>query len=140
MPPEQIGQLRSTWSLMAASTDDVAERFYTRLFELDPSLRPLFAGSNMAEQGAKLLQTITVVVRGVEDLPRLLPAVEALGRRHVGYGVLESHYATVGSALLWTFEQVLGDAFPPAAREAWTTAISMLATVMINASATAVVA
>jgi nitric oxide dioxygenase len=134
MTSDQIGHLRSTWALMAASTDDVAARFYDRLFELDPSLRALFAATDMGTQGEKLVQTITVVVRGVEDLPRLLPAVEALGRRHVGYGVQEAHYATVGDALLWTFGQVLGDAFTPAARESWATAFGLLAGAMTGAA------
>ena len=37
-----------------------------------------------------------------------------LARRHVAYGVQPEHYALVGSALLWTLEQGLGDEFTPA--------------------------
>ena len=70
-------------------------------------------------------------------LDQILPAVEALGRRHAGYGVREGHYATVGAALLWTLEQGLGDAFTTDVRKAWTTAYGTLASVMIEAGRTA---
>lgn len=119
---------------MLASRDDVAATFYRRLFELDPALKPLFANSNMQEQGQKLVQTLTVVVKGVEDLPKLIPAVQALGRRHVGYGVTDAHYATVGAALIWTFNHVLGENFPAAAQEAWVGAFGVLSQVMIDAT------
>lgn len=38
-------------------------------------------------------------------------ALQELGRRHVGYGVLPRHYATVGDALLWTLKRGLGQDF-----------------------------
>jgi nitric oxide dioxygenase len=78
--------------------------------------------------------TLAVVVKTLDRIEELLPAVEALGRRHAGYGVRESHYATVGEALLWTLEQGLGEGFTPPVREAWTAAYGTLASVMIGAA------
>jgi hemoglobin-like flavoprotein len=74
----------------------------------------------------------------IVDIPldQIVPAVQALGRRHAGYGVREPHYATVGEALLWTLEQGLGEAFTPAVRNAWATAYGTLASVMIDAAGT----
>jgi len=43
-------------------------------------------------------------------------------------------YDTVGEALLWTLERGLGASFTPPLREAWATAYSVLASVMISAS------
>jgi hemoglobin-like flavoprotein len=68
-------------------------------------------------------------------LGRLVPVVQDLGRRHVGYGVKDEHYATVGTALLWTLEKGLGDAFTTEVKEAWTTVYTLLATTMKNAAA-----
>ena len=62
--------------------------------------------------------------------------MQALGRRHAGYGVREEHYATVGAALLWTLEQGLGDTFTTPVRDAWATAYGTLASVMIEAAST----
>ena len=60
----------------------------------------------------------------------LLPAIEAMGRRHSGYGVREEHYTTVATALLWTLEQGLGPAFTPEVRSAWVETYTILSAVM----------
>ena len=130
-----IPLVQRTWEMVLPIADDAAQLFYNRLFELDPSLKPMFAHSDMAEQRKKLMQMITVAVRGLPRLDELVPAIEAMGRRHVGYGVTDAHYDTVGAALLWTLEQGLGAEFTPAARASWTATYFTLATVMRNASA-----
>ena len=96
LTPEQKQLMRSTWALVKPIQEDAARLFYGRLFEIDPSTKPLFASTDMAKQGKKLMQTINVAVAGLERLDAILPAVEALGRRHVGYGVREEHYESVG--------------------------------------------
>jgi hemoglobin-like flavoprotein len=122
--------VQQSWEQVVPIADAAATLFYGRLFELDPSLRRMFAHTDMAEQRKKLMSIITVVVRGLERLDQLLPAVEALGRRHAGYGVTDDHYVTVAEALLWTLEQGLGEAFTPQVRSAWTETYTALAAVM----------
>jgi hemoglobin-like flavoprotein len=134
MTPESKKLVKDSWEKVEPIQEAAAALFYGRLFELDPALGHLFRG-DMAEQGRKLMQTLTVVVRGLDRLEDLLPAVEALGRRHCGYGVQDSHYETVAQALLWTLERGLGEAFTPATRDAWAQAYDLLATVMKRASA-----
>ena len=112
--------------------------FYDRLFAADPTLRPLFAHTDMAGQRKALMQTLAVVVGSLDKLDTIVPAVQALGRRHAGYGVTDEDYATVGAALLGTFEDLLGDAFTPEAREAWAAAYGLLSGIMREAAAEAV--
>jgi hemoglobin-like flavoprotein len=107
--------------------------FYDRLFTLDPALRPLFRG-DMKEQGRKVIAMITFAVNGLTRLEQLVPGVQALGRRHAGYGVRDEHYGTAGTALLWTLEQRLGESFTPAVREAWTVAYGVLSGTMKDAA------
>lgn len=135
MNAQQIECIRQSWAAVEPIADTAATLFYNRLFELDPSLRLLFGHTDMAEQRKKLMQTLTVVVRSIDRLDGLLPAVAALGRRHAGYGVQEEHYATVAGALLWTLERGLGDAFTPEVRDAWVTAFGVLSRVMLAAAA-----
>ena len=129
-----VALVQQTWEQVLPIADDAAQLFYNRLFELDPSLRPMFSYTDMAEQRKKLMQMITVAVRGLGRLDELIPAVRALGKRHVGYGVQAHHYDTVGAALLWTLEQGLGAAFTEEARESWTVTYFTLADVMRTAS------
>ena len=130
MNPTDITLVQSTWEQVVPIADTAAQLFYSKLFELDPSLRVLFANADMTEQRKKLMQIITVAVRGLERIDELLPAIEALGRRHGGYGVKEQHYTTVATALLWTLEQGLGPAFTTDVRLAWTETYTILAAVM----------
>jgi hemoglobin-like flavoprotein len=125
--------VQETFATVATIADDAAALFYRRLFEIDPSLQQMFQG-NMAEQRKKLMQMLTVAVKGLDHLDQLVPAVQALGRRHAIYGVADAHYDTVGAALLWTLRKALGTAFTPEAREAWATVFGLLATTMKDAA------
>lgn len=133
MTTQQVALVQTSWEKVVPIADVAAGLFYQRLFELDPALKPMFT-SDLKEQGKKLMQTITLVVRGIHELEKLLPAVQNLGRGHVGYGVQDSHYETVGTALLWTLEQGLGSGFTPDVKQAWARAYTILATAMKDAA------
>jgi hemoglobin-like flavoprotein len=128
--------VQTTFGKVAPIADTAAALFYGRLFELDPSLRPLFKG-DLVEQGRKLMQMIGVAVNGLDRLDQILPAVQQLGVRHAAYGVRDQHYDTVATALLWTLEQGLGSDFTPEVKDAWTAAYTVLAGTMKHAAATA---
>ena len=130
--------VQDSFATIATIADDAAILFYQRLFELDPSLRPLFRG-DMAEQRKKLMQMIAAAVKGLDRLEQLVPAVRDLGRRHGGYGVVDRHYETVGEALLWTLEMGLGRGFTPELKEAWAAVYTLLATTMKEAAREALV-
>ena len=134
MTPTQIELIRNSWASVEPIADVAATLFYDRLFEQDPAVRRLFRRTDMAAQKKNLMQTLTVVVKGIDRLDALVPAVQALGRRHAGYGVRPEHYDLVGAALLWTLEQGLGDAFTDDVREAWAIAYGTLAAVMVAAA------
>ena len=127
--------VRSTWQQVVPVAGHAAELFYRRLFELDAELRPLFAGVDLEAQKTSLVQALSAVVDGLDEIDRLLPRLEALGRRHVAYGATAEHYDTVGAALLWTLEQGLGDAWSEAARAAWSDAYGLVAGAMQGAAA-----
>lgn len=133
MTPEQIELVSGSWAKVLPISEQAAELFYGKLFELDPELKPLFKG-DMVEQGKKLMQMINTAVNGITDLESIIPAVEDLGKRHVGYGVTEDHYTTVAEALLWTLGQGLGDDFTEDVKAAWTETYTLLTGVMIEAS------
>lgn len=134
MDPVEIEKVQTTWAQLIKRKDDVADLFYERLFEADPSLRRLFP-ENLRDQKTKLMAMINVAVTKLPVIEQILPDVQALGRRHAGYGVSEAHYPVAGRALLETFETILGDeAFTPEVRMAWTKAYGALSGVMIQAA------
>ena len=131
MTPAEKDLVQTTFAKVVPIADQAAALFYGRLFEMDPSLRPLFK-SDLAEQGKKLMTMIGVAVKGLDTLDELVPAVKNLGRRHAGYGVTDAHYDTVGGALLWTLEKGLGSDWTPDVAAAWTAAYGKLSNYMIS--------
>ena len=132
---EQKRLVRSSWALVMPIQDEAARLFYDRLFEIDPSTRSLFASTHMTEQGKKLMHMINVAVASLERLDSIRSAVKELGRRHEGYGVKEEHYQSVGTALLWTLGQGLGEEFTPEVEEAWAETYGILTSVMKDGAA-----
>ena len=131
--------VQDSFADIATIADDAAMLFYQRLFELDPSLRRMFP-ADMTGQRKKLLQMLTAAVKGLDRLEQLVPVVQDLGRRHARYGVRESHYETVGQALLWTLEMGLGRGFTAQVRDAWVAVYGLLATTMQDAARAALAA
>ena len=135
MTPDQILLVRASWPTVAERADALTTHFYTHLFEIDDTAARLFSGVDMAAQKKKLAQSLTVVVHALDDIDSLLPPIAALGKRHTQYGVEDRHFDSVGDALLWALDDVLGDGFTPAVRDAWAQAYTMVASVMRRAFA-----
>ncbi len=126
--------VRSTWAQVLPIADQAADLFYGRLFELAPDVEPLFASTDMSAQKGKLLTALNLAVQNADNPDVLLPVLEDMGRRHVGYGVKDAHYDAVGAALIWTLEQGLGEAFSEEARAAWTAVYGLVSTTMRQAA------
>jgi hemoglobin-like flavoprotein len=129
MKSEHVYLVQRSWSELLPMQALAAPMFYHRLFELDPSLRPMFHGDLQA-QGRKLVQVIDAAVSGLGRFDDLLPLIQDLGRRHVDYGVAPHHYDSVGAALIWTLARCLGSGFTPPVRLAWQDVYGVLAVTM----------
>ncbi len=134
MTSQQIALVQSSYKIIEPVAADVARNFYSRLFEIDPSLRAMFRG-DMDEQGRKLMQMIGYAVGALRHIDRIVPAVEDLGRRHAGYGVTDDHYTKVAAALLWTLTKCLGPAFTAEMCEAWIAVYGALTVAMKRGAA-----
>jgi nitric oxide dioxygenase len=82
MTSEQVKAIQDSFAKVAPISEQAAEIFYGRLFEIAPAVKPLFRG-DMKEQGKKLMATLTFVVDGLNNLEAVLPAASALAKRHV---------------------------------------------------------
>jgi nitric oxide dioxygenase len=127
--PEHKNLVQESFALVAPIADQAGLLFYERLFELDPSLRRLFR-ADLGEQRRKLMQMLAVAVCGLDNLEGLVPALQALGRRHQGYGITDYHFETVGIALLWTLETGLGPRFTSEVRDAWVAVYTLVVETM----------
>jgi nitric oxide dioxygenase len=131
MNPTQIKLVQESFSKVAPISEAAAVIFYDRLFEVAPSVKAMFP-ADMTEQRKKLMMMLAAVVGGLGNLESILPAASALAKRHVGYGAKPEHYPVVGSALLYTLEKGLGEAWTPELAGAWTAAYGTLSGYMIS--------
>lgn len=138
MKLQHITLVQDSFARVESNAAAAADRFYARLFALDPTLRSMFP-AEMAEQKHKLMTMLKLAVNSLNRLDDLVPAVQALGARHDTYGVTFEQYETVGAALLWTLEQELGAAFTPEVKAAWTAVYGLLANTMKQAQTTAAI-
>ena len=134
MTNEEIELVKTSWEKVEPISDVAAELFYGKLFEIDPTLKAMFS-DDIEEQGKKLMMMINTAVNGLDRLDQFVPAVQALAERHVGYGVTDGHYDTVGEALIWTLGQGLGDGFTDDVKAAWLTTYTLLANTMKEGAA-----
>jgi hemoglobin-like flavoprotein len=118
MTIQQIALVRSSFESLAPIAAPAAALFYRNLFALDPKLKSLFRG-DIDAQGKALMNMIAWAVSRLERAEELLPALRQLGARHVRYGVQDSHYSTVGAALVQTLAEGLGEAFTDEVCAAW---------------------
>lgn len=136
MTDEQIRLVRVTWLQAAPIAQVVARFFYGRLFELDPEIRRLFGYTDLVAERREFLLRVTVCVGALDRVETIRSALEGLARRNVKYGVVDRHYAVAESALLWTMEQALGEAYTAEVHVAWSAACRALTTIMREAART----
>lgn len=134
MTPEQVKIIKLTFAQAMSNKDAVGRMFYERLFAIAPETRTLFSG-DIEAQGRKLMDTLALAIGMLRDTPALVTTLQALGARHVKYGVRDEHYKPVGEALIWTLENGLGAAFTSEARAAWSALYDTLADVMRKGAA-----
>ena len=127
-----IDSLETIFDLIAPRGDELMDVFYTRLFTVAPSVRPLFAGTDLKRQKAMLLAALVLLRRSLRDLDAVAPKLRDLGARHVRYGALPEHYPVVGEVLLASMAQVAGDAWNEGYEQAWAAAYGVVAAVMID--------
>jgi nitric oxide dioxygenase len=131
MDQSQIKLVQESFAKVAPISEQAAVIFYDRLFEVAPAVKAMFP-ADMAEQRRKLMATLAAVVNGLSNLESILPVASALAKRHVSYGARPEHYPVVGSALLWTLEKGLGEAWTPDVASAWSAPYGTLSSHMIS--------
>jgi hemoglobin-like flavoprotein len=133
MNKEQVQLIRDSLIQVRPIADQIAGSFYSHMFEMAPHLRRLFTG-NMQTQGAMLMTSLELAVSSMDELEAILPSIQALGERHLSYGVKKEYYPYAKESFLWSLEKHLNDEFTPSLKKAWSEAFDTLIETMISAA------
>lgn len=123
--------LESSFKLVAPQGDALVTRFYERLFEKYPAVKPLFKNASISEQKKKLLASLVLVIQNLRHPEKLTPVLQDMGARHVGYGAKPAYYDAVGENLLAVLGEFAGEAWTSEVRQAWTDAYAAIKTIML---------
>jgi hemoglobin-like flavoprotein len=127
--------IRRSFAAAMHDPDRFGREFYARLFALAPAIRPLFP-TDLTHQRDKLVRALAMLVRGVGDPAALVPSLQQLGARHVGYGVAAPHYVVVGEALIETLDVLLPEPMDDATRGEWIKLYGWVAATMLAGAET----
>ena len=119
--PRQTLLIKLSWSHLSNRLEDFGETFYKILFELEPTLRRLFK-NDMERQKVKFAAMMNYIVSHLQFTERLDGELQALGDRHLAYGVTSEQYDKVMIAFLLAMEKRLKGKWDNETREAWTMA------------------
>jgi len=134
--------VEDTWKQVEGlGAEAVGVLLFKNIFEIAPEAKGLFSFKDepdvfeskaLKEHGAGVVASVGAAVANLRDLSQVVPTLQALGSRHVGYKVVPEHYAVVGQALLKTLDMGLGDAFTPGVETAWTKVFAVVQETMLS--------
>ena len=132
LSPSTIALVKATVPALVEHGTAITTAMYKRLFQ-DDHIRSLFNHSNQGESGAQvhaLAGAILAYARNIENLGALVPVVERIASKHIGYHILPAHYPYVATALLAAIKDVLKEAATDEILAAWGEAYWFLANVL----------
>ncbi|KAL7898718.1 globin-like protein [Trichoderma sp. SZMC 28014] len=134
LSPAQIDIIKSTVPILREHGPVVATTFYANMLAAHPELQNYFSLRNQ-QTGAQQIALSNAVLAAaihIERLQEIAGAVDRIAQKHVSLFILPEHYPIVGKYLIGAFQQILGDAFTPEIKEAWTIAYGLLADIFIK--------
>ncbi|MCT9931182.1 globin domain-containing protein [Planotetraspora sp. A-T 1434] len=130
MTPEQIALVTGAVAALRPRMDEVADDFYSRLFERHPELRELFS-TDMSLQRRKFADELEMIVFAIPDFGSFLERARQLGARHATYGVRVADYTRVRDVLFEAIADGLGDGWTDETRAAWHSAYNLITEAML---------
>ncbi|XP_077179437.1 neuroglobin [Paroedura picta] len=133
LPRADHDLIRESWQKVSASPLEHGLVLFTRLFDLEPDLLPLFqynckkfstaeeclSSPEFLEHVRKVMLVIDAAVTHLENLHCLEEYLANLGKKHQAVGVKVESFSAVGESLLYMLEKCHGPAFNLNVREAW---------------------
>ena len=104
--------------------------FYERLFDVNPSARPLFKNS-IEVQGRVLIAIISTTLSQLKDPLGFNATLVSLAHVHVLRGVKSTQFGLMGDILFWTLSTTLGALYTDEVKYAWIRIYSRMLKVII---------
>src|SRR5580658_9885062 len=138
VPPQRtvdsvLDPAQRSFFLLEQDADAAMTYFDGQLFAVDADIRAMFPPA-MDLQRMRFFRALSRLAAGRDDLARLVPHLEHLGRAHRKYGVRDWHYDAFRGALMATLHRYVAPAWDAGTQDAWESAFDQAAGIMIDAA------
>lgn len=129
-----IAIVKATAPILEQHGETLTRHFYRRMFAQNPEVAPFFNPANQTAgtQQKALAAAICAYAANIDNLEVLGGAVELIAQKHASLQIQPEHYPIVGSNLLASIREVLGEGATDDVIQAWGEAYGLLATILIG--------
>jgi nitric oxide dioxygenase len=134
MNTDQKELIKATIPILRSNGEDLTNYFYARMFKNHPELKNIFNMGNQAngKQKSALANAVLAYAENIEDPSVLLGVLKGIGTKHRSLNIQPEQYNIVGTQLIASIAEVVGEAATPEVLDAWTAAFFELAKIMID--------
>ncbi|EFX66729.1 hypothetical protein DAPPUDRAFT_302433 [Daphnia pulex] len=141
-----VAAVQSTWAVIKSDINTFAPQFYVALLTAHPEYQAMFPTIANVPSG-QLLNNAALITLSVNVVTKLSEIIDSLGNpgalngklvdlanQHKQRGTTRAHFDNMATVLLGFLAATLGSAFTPEAKQAWTSTMQGINTV-VEASA-----
>jgi nitric oxide dioxygenase len=134
MNASQKELIKATIPILKESGEVLTNYFYARMFTAHPELRNMFNMGNQANgrQKSALANAVLAYAENIENPSVLIGVLKGIGTKHRSLNIQPDQYKIIGTHLIASIGEVVGEAATQEILDAWTIAFFQLADIMIN--------
>ncbi|MGS2719984.1 globin domain-containing protein [Paraglaciecola aestuariivivens] len=128
---QEASAIKASFKLLLVRKVNLAGSFYDMLFELAPLIKPMFKNKspNLEVHFNSLIES---VVENIDNFAQIQTQLFDLGQMHKSFGVEESQFSVVKSALLLSIQYQLKQDCTELTLTAWAKYYDIIAQTMIK--------
>jgi hemoglobin-like flavoprotein len=130
MTAQGLETIRSSYSAIAPHADDLADRFFTRLFTIQPVLRALLPRDHW-QRSHDLAALLGLVVKNADRPENIQGVLMDFGAKAQRAGIMPQHYGLARQALLDAMSDALGSAWTDDVAADWTDLLNTVASLVV---------
>jgi hemoglobin-like flavoprotein len=134
MTPDAIRRVQSSYEKLGDRGDALATAFYAALFGRAPQLRRVFPDDLTSLKG-HFDAALALIVRNLDSLGALEPALRDLGASHVHWGARPEDYEIARDALVTALRELSGASWTAEVEHDWRAAITAISVTMLHGAA-----
>ena len=134
MTSDAVRRVQASHVALGGRGDALATAFYAELFGRAPELRRVFP-DDLTSLQRHFDAALALVVRNLESIATIEPALRDLGGQHVHWGARPEDYSTARDALVAALRELSGASWTADTERDWRQAMTIISVAMLQGAA-----